>query len=144
MYTLQISYEFSYAHRLMSSYTQACQNLHGHNGIVTIILSTKDSLNEDGMCLDFKRAKEIVRTVLDPYDHSTILCEKDPLVPVLEGKAGRLHVIDQNPTSEALAKIFCESLQDSFDEDWNDGVAVKVKSVAFQETSNNIATYIAE
>ena len=44
------------AHKLCLPYESACQNLHGHNWIITVTLCS-DKLTEYGMVMDFKHIK---------------------------------------------------------------------------------------
>lgn len=54
MYFVSKRLEISIAHHLKTSYDKRCQHLHGHNAIVTIYCQS-DTLNEDGMVIDFKK-----------------------------------------------------------------------------------------
>ena len=75
--------EIAGAHRLNLSYESKCQNLHGHNWIITLYCAAKE-LNEDGMVCDFKHIKEKIHGRLDHGNLNEIL--------------------DFNPTAENIAK----------------------------------------
>lgn len=83
MYYIQKRLEISACHRLNLSYKSKCENLHGHNWIVTVFCKAKE-LNTDGMVVDFTHIKKQVHEYLD---HS-FLNEK----------------LDFNPTAENIAK----------------------------------------
>ena len=59
MYFVSKRLEISIAHHLKTSYDKRCQHLHGHNAIVTIYCQS-DTLNEDGMVIDFKKIKDLI------------------------------------------------------------------------------------
>ena len=52
MYTVIKRMEISASHRLKLSYESKCENLHGHNWIITVYCQA-EQLNEDGMVVDF-------------------------------------------------------------------------------------------
>lgn len=89
MYEIKKTLEISAAHKLKLSYPSKCTNLHGHNWIVTIYLRS-ETLNEDGMILDFTHIKQKIQ---DKLDHKVI----NEVVPF-------------NPTAENMAKYICDEL----------------------------------
>ncbi|HCX60788.1 MAG TPA: 6-carboxytetrahydropterin synthase QueD [Candidatus Cloacimonas sp.] len=89
MYLLNVSDHFSAAHRLCG-YQGACSNLHGHNWKVRVGIECS-TLDEIGMALDYSIIKNILKSILDLFDHEYL---ND--LPLLQG---------QNPTSENLARI---------------------------------------
>ena len=52
MYTVIKRMEISASHSLKLSYRSKCENLHGHNWIITVYCRS-EVLNEDGMVVDF-------------------------------------------------------------------------------------------
>ena len=52
MYRISKRFEISGAHRLQLSYESKCQELHGHNWIITVFCQSK-TLNAEGMVVDF-------------------------------------------------------------------------------------------
>jgi len=83
IYKVSKRMEVAGAHRLNLSYTSKCQNLHGHNWIITIFCAATE-LNEDGMVCDFKHIKDCIHGYLD---HGNL----NELVPF-------------NPTAENIAR----------------------------------------
>jgi len=63
------------AHRL-PGHEGKCKFLHGHNYFIYITLEA-DELNEMGFVVDFKDVKKF-QEVVDVWDHSLLLWEKDP------------------------------------------------------------------
>jgi len=89
MYELAIESDFAAAHRLRE-YHGACENLHGHNWRVEVIVAG-DELDRLGMLLDFRALKRIVDDALREFDHhylNDLDCFKEC-----------------NPTTENLARI---------------------------------------
>jgi 6-pyruvoyltetrahydropterin/6-carboxytetrahydropterin synthase len=89
MFLLNVTDCFSAAHRLCG-YQGACSNLHGHNWKVRVGIACEE-LDEIGMALDYGIIKNILKPILEDFDHEYL---ND--LPLLEG---------QNPTSETLAKM---------------------------------------
>jgi len=72
------------------SYPSKCENLHGHNWVITVYCKSK-TLNQDGMVVDFSHIKKIVK---DKLDHT-----------VINDVLGGL-----NPTAENLAYWICQQI----------------------------------
>jgi 6-pyruvoyltetrahydropterin/6-carboxytetrahydropterin synthase len=70
MFELSIKSKFSSAH-FLREYEGKCENLHGHNWKVELILRGKE-LNKIGLLVDFKEMKNTLNTVLDELDHKLI------------------------------------------------------------------------
>lgn len=137
--------ELEIAHRLQTAYTSRCKHLHGHRYEVEITVSSKTGqLNGDGMVVDFKKLKEIVKQVLDDkWDHSTCLREDDPLAPCIENdeehiKQGRVHIVGVNPTLEWMVGHWAESLQQEFE---NEHLGIKMVRLKASETARNTVTW---
>lgn len=89
MYYVRKKFEISAAHSLSLSYPSKCTRLHGHNWIVTVECKS-ETLNKDGMVVDFTHIKELV---MDRLDHSVIN-----------------EVIDGNPTAENIARWIVDTV----------------------------------
>ena len=89
MYTVIKRMEVSAAHFLKLSYPSKCENLHGHNWIITVHCRS-EKLNSDGMVVDFTHIKEVV---MGNLDHK---CIND--------------VLPCNPTAENIAKWICDQI----------------------------------
>lgn len=89
MYRISKRMEIAGAHRLQLDYESKCQNLHGHNWIVTVFCQSEE-LDQNGMVYDFKHLKDKVHGKLD----HTYLNE----------------VVDFNPTAENIARWIAEQV----------------------------------
>ena len=72
MYYIKKTMEISGSHYLRLSHQSKCENLHGHNWIVTIYCKAKE-LNDDGMVVDFTEVKQLVHGRLDHQDLNSVL-----------------------------------------------------------------------
>lgn len=70
MYQLMIRDTFCAAHKLRF-YDGKCENLHGHNYKVEIVIGSPD-LNKIGLAIDFYDLRKILRQILDQLDHTVL------------------------------------------------------------------------
>lgn len=91
MYYVRKAFEVSAAHQLKLPYESKCQNLHGHNYIITVYCSCLDSqLTDYGMVIDFTDIKKLIQ---DKLDHKNLN-----------------DVFSFNPTAENMAKWIVDTL----------------------------------
>lgn len=89
MYYISKRFEISGAHSLTLDYESKCQNLHGHNWIITVYCKSKE-LDHNGMVYDFGHVKSGIKEKLD---HKFLN-----------------DVFDFNPTAENIAHWICMEL----------------------------------
>ena len=89
MYYISKRFEISGAHSLSLDYESKCQNLHGHNWIITVYCNSKE-LDHNGMVYDFGHVKSGIKEKLD---HKFLN-----------------EVFDFNPTAENIAHWICMEL----------------------------------
>ena len=89
MYRISKRMEIAGAHRLQLDYESKCQNLHGHNWVVTVFCQSEE-LDQNGMVYDFKHLKDKVHGKLD---HQMLN-----------------EVVDFNPTAENIARWVAEQV----------------------------------
>jgi 6-pyruvoyltetrahydropterin/6-carboxytetrahydropterin synthase len=122
---------FCYGHRLLN-YKGKCAHLHGHNGKAVITVEANE-LDRLGMVIDFTLMKQKIGAWIDEnIDHTMLLHQDDPVIPVLRALGERYRVLDVNPTAENIAKlIYDHALAEGF----------PVAEVTLWETENSFATY---
>ncbi len=131
MYVISREFEFCYGHRLWQ-YQGKCSNFHGHNAKVRITLR-QAHLDDMGMVIDFSQIKnEVEQWIQTNWDHKTILCAEDPLLPLLRNQGVSCIEFESNPTAENFAKKIFEL---------TDRLGLPVQSVEFWETSKCFAKY---
>ena len=89
MYYVTKRMEIAGCHHLNLSYESKCENLHGHNWIVTVFCKA-ENLNSDGIVIDFKHVKNKIHGFLDHGNFNELL----PF----------------NPTAENIAKWIVEQI----------------------------------
>jgi len=82
MYYVSKRLEIAGAHRLKLSYESKCEQLHGHNWIITVYCKSP-KLNADGMVCDFTHIKETIHGLLDHTNFNDVL----PFNPTAENIA---------------------------------------------------------
>ncbi len=97
---------FSAAHRLAGDPSK-CSNIHGHNYCVEAEISAFGQLDASGFVIPFERVKRII----DNYDHTLILAEDDPLIPILPDSLA-VRPLQGPPSTERLAQQLAEELVD--------------------------------
>lgn len=91
MYYISKRIEISGSHRLELDYPSKCQNLHGHNWIVTVYCKARE-LDANGMVYDFTHLK---MRITEKLDHQNLN-----------------DIFDFNPTAENIAHWICYELGD--------------------------------
>lgn len=99
-------FKFELAHRLVDSYSKKCQSFHGHSYTAEVTLKG-ESLDGTGMLMDFGEVKDKFSWIIDAWDHSLMLWDKDPvcqeMLSINQRIKGRFIIVDYNPTAENMA-----------------------------------------
>lgn len=93
-YEVKIITDFAAAHNL-KNFRGKCENLHGHNWKVEVVLRGKE-LDRSGVLVDFAEVKQATREILGEVDHQYL---ND--LPFFQ---------DRNPSSENIARFLFERL----------------------------------
>ena len=116
MFEIKVKADFSAAHNLRN-YEGKCEKLHGHNWIVEAVFRYK-KLDENGLAIDFRIAKEALKSAVESLDHSYL---------------NELEFFEKtNPTSENIAKFIYDSMKKKIGD---------IYSVAVWENEKSCAVY---
>ena len=120
MYEVTIKKTFSAAHRI-SEIGGKCEALHGHNFLVEVSVAA-ESLNEEGLLIDFRTVKQWTEEVLDQLDH-TFLNDLE-------------YFKTRNPSSEQIARYLYGRIDERARQR-----KVHLSQVTVWESDNSCATY---
>ncbi|MCQ2379424.1 MAG: 6-carboxytetrahydropterin synthase QueD [Victivallaceae bacterium] len=70
MFEVEVTRTISAAHALRG-YDGKCQNLHGHNYVVSVVVGA-DKVDDIGLSVDFTRLKAELDEILKAYDHHNL------------------------------------------------------------------------
>jgi 6-pyruvoyltetrahydropterin/6-carboxytetrahydropterin synthase len=116
MYEIKVEATFSSAHNLRD-YRGKCEHLHGHNWKIEAAFEHSE-LGRDGIAIDFKDAKTLLKNAIDEMDHSYLNELK--------------YFKFRNPTSENIAKFVYDKIRKK---------TAGIKSVSVWENESSCATY---
>lgn len=139
MYSITKEFHFEYAHKLNMDYESDCRNLHGHSARI-IMTIWSDTLNKNGMIIDFMHFKKFRKFLDDNFDHAIILNPKDSMIDNIKKQKLKHYILSKSidPTSEVMAKIVWEEFAKLLKE--NNAVWDKME-ITFYETAKNCASY---
>ena len=95
MFDIFVESHFSAGHHLRD-YPGNCEHPHGHNWKITVTIRATE-LDELGMAIDFRVAKDAVKKVIDTLDHRDLNEHPD--------------FQDRNPSSENIAIYIFDNLK---------------------------------
>lgn len=91
---------------MLSLHPERCRFPHGHTRTIEVVVAG-NSLNGQGMLVDFKALKMGIQEYVDRYDHAMAVNSADPLLPQLQAMYPVEAVVvfaDREPTTEAMAE----------------------------------------
>ena len=120
MYRLMIKTSFAAAHNLIN-YQGDCENLHGHNWRVEVVVAAKE-LDKAGLGIDFKILKKQTNSLLDELDHKYL----NDLTPF----------INDSPSSENISRYLFGRLSETLNNE-----NITVEKINVWESENACASY---
>lgn len=103
MFTIRKKFKFEMSHRLVSCYSEGCKNIHGHSYILEVFF-TSNTLNKDGMVLDFGEIKNNIIDYINSWDHALILYKNDNWSSYMQNSDLKYKLLDYNPTAENMCR----------------------------------------
>jgi len=95
-YRIEKTMSIDSGHQLHLDYPSPCAQLHGHTYHI-IVTVEGDTLNRNGMLIDFTHIKDVIKAV----DHQMLN-----------------YYIPYNPTAENIARWIAEQVQQRINDDW--------------------------
>jgi 6-pyruvoyltetrahydropterin/6-carboxytetrahydropterin synthase len=132
-------FKFECSHRLNHlDYDSPCKNLHGHSYKVFVEIFN-DTLDKNGMVIDFSKLKSFQDHLDKYYDHAIIIYIEDKELINIAKKLNWKYLIYHKPTTaENMAQILSDELVYLMEDD-----IYKIK-VTVYETEKNSASYTIE
>ena len=122
MFEVTVDQTFAAAHALRN-YKGGCENVHGHNFKVQIVISG-ERLDDAGLLVDFIDVKNLMGQILARLDHQNL--NETPPFDV------------KNPSAENIAEYICTEMTGGL---VNTPVPVRIREVKVWETEIQSATY---
>jgi 6-pyruvoyltetrahydropterin/6-carboxytetrahydropterin synthase len=120
MFEISVDYTFAAGHALRG-YKGKCENVHGHNYKVRVIVAG-ENLNNIGLLMDFVDLRAAIKAMVDKWDHR-FLNDLPPFDKL-------------NPSAENMARVFYEGIESDVARH-----GLSVRSVTVWETDTTSATY---
>ena len=146
LYTVRKVFKFEAAHILDAAYSKCCTAcIHGHSYTVEVFIQRQATNPANNMVIDFGLLSNALRPTFAYYDHSLILpphlhdiyssqCQDLGLDP------NKLILFPENPTAEAMARIFFGLAEEALKHVITDPM-VSIRSVRVHETDTGFAEY---
>lgn len=135
MIKLGKEYQWEMSHRL-PFHNGWCKNIHGHSYKIRVELLGE--LDENGMLIDFYDIDKIIKPIVQSYDHSMLVDQKDTnTLKFLQENDFRHVVINFTSTSENIAINFAKVFSEQFRQYKN----IKELTVRVYETSDAFAEF---
>jgi len=124
------------AHRLLL-HKGACNHVHGHSYKFRVTVGC-NTLDDNGMVMDFSDLKKIMEKVIGRFDHTIVLNIEDPLIEAISKNVFMtIGISNGDPTAETFARTVYMDIEDRLKRDFR----VHIVEVTVWETANNFATY---
>jgi 6-pyruvoyltetrahydropterin/6-carboxytetrahydropterin synthase len=137
MYEIKVEHSFDSAH-FLAGYQGKCANIHGHRWRIEVDIAARELIAAgqcQGMVADFSEVKQVVREMLDFYDHALIMEEgtlREATWKCLEEEGFRVIEVKFRPTAENFSAFFYRCIRER---------GYPVKRVTVYETPTNCAAY---
>jgi 6-pyruvoyltetrahydropterin/6-carboxytetrahydropterin synthase len=141
-------FKFENAHTVRNCTTQRCsQSLHGHSYKVEVLLQSA-YLDEAQMIYDFGLTKLTIKELIDAFDHSITLWNKDKqeYIEAMQKHSERWIVLPVSPSAEQFSRIIFLMVEKVIETTImvNGEKGVKVHSIIVHETDTGYAQSFKE
>jgi 6-pyruvoyltetrahydropterin/6-carboxytetrahydropterin synthase len=108
---------------MLSKHPERCKFPHGHTRTIEVVV-VGESLDEQGMLVDFKALKLALQDYIERYDHAMAVNSEDPLLPALQSlyPADAVVVFEgREPTTEAIARDIFDFVEGTLEQGFHEG-----------------------
>jgi len=144
------TFEFESGH-ILSKHSGKCRFPHGHSRRVEVVIAA-DRLDGNDMVCDFQAIKQLVKPLLDNWDHALCLNTQDPNFGFYSATYGDRIVAfaGTDPTSEVMVKRIFDTVKRKLAEAASSvpsatghaiAPAVRIERVRLTETTSSWAEY---
>jgi len=107
---MKIAKEFNWemGHRLQY-HSGKCRNLHGHSYKMRVEL--EGEIAENSMLMDYHELTQIVKEIIEPFDHSFLIDKSDNILNFLQENNFKIVVVPFVSTAENLCKFLANEIK---------------------------------
>lgn len=131
-FTIKKSFHFHAAHRNEDLPMDRCFSIHGHTYHVDCHFAFEKS-DSASITMLFSDIEQLVKPVLEVFEHSFIIHRADPLYDKLKDCRIKLCVLDRPSSAENLAKLIFERIKSVS--------RLELVQIDFRETMSSVVTY---
>jgi 6-pyruvoyltetrahydropterin/6-carboxytetrahydropterin synthase len=136
-------FKFENAHIVRGCLTERCrESIHGHSYKVEVLFHA-DHLDHGQMVMDFSRVKELIKDLIDSFDHSVAIWSGDSkeYIESMQKLSARWVLLPVSPSAEQFARVIFFMADRALKKATmtNGESGVRVKSVIVYETETGYA-----
>lgn len=126
------SFHFHAAHRNDDLPNERCYSIHGHTYHLDCHFECEKPTDRSFSVL-FSEIERRVSQVIDSFEHSLIINQHDPFLPLLQPTGTKLCVLQSTPSAEHVARVLFERIREA--------TGLNLVQVDLRETTTSVVSY---